>query len=158
MNIPSDYLGYIAIGALTLSFISLILLIRTQIRLKKLLRGKNAATLEDSIITIDNGLKDMYQFRIELEQYLEQVERRLKRSIQGVQTLRYNPFKGVGGGGNQSFATALINEKGDGVIISSLYARDHVSVYSKAIQNFKSEHELTEEEQEALKKAKESCK
>jgi hypothetical protein len=66
-----------------------------------------------------------------MEEYLTTVEKRLKKSIQGVETVRFNPFKGTGAGGNQSFSTAFVNEKGDGVVLTSMYARDRISMFAK---------------------------
>lgn len=158
MNLSTDIITYIALAAGTISLIAVILLIHAEIRINRLLKGKNARTLEDSIISIDADLKELLQFRKELEHYLESVETRLKKSIQGVSTLRFNPFKGTGSGGNQSFATAFLNEHGDGVILSSLYSRDHVSIFSKPIIKYKSEYELSAEEKDALNLAKDSTK
>ena len=59
-------------------------------------------------------------------------------------------------GANQSFATALVNQHGDGVIFSSLYGRERTSVFSKPLKNHTSEHGLSEEEKQAVKKAKET--
>ncbi|NIT70429.1 DUF4446 family protein, partial [candidate division KSB1 bacterium] len=59
----------------------------------------------------------------------------------GVGTVRFNPFKGTGGG--QSFAAAFLSEHGNGVVISTLYSRERVSVFAKPIQSFASEYELT---------------
>lgn len=119
--------------------------------MKKFLINIDSTNINDSLSFVSNELKDMNKFRQEMEQYLATVERRLKKSVQSVHTVRFNPFKGIGAGGNQSFATAFLNEDGDGVLISSLYSREHVSVYSKPIKNKTSEHELSEEEKEALK-------
>ena len=47
----------------------------------------------------------------------------------------------------------MLNEEGDGVVFSSLYSRERMSVFAKPIKNNKSEYELTSEEKEALKKA-----
>ncbi len=82
------------------------------------------------------------------------IDKKLSRTVSGNETVRFNPFQGAGLGGNQSFATALINAEGDGVVISSLYSRDRVSIFSKPIKKFSSEYELTAEEKEALQKAK----
>ncbi|MDE2188580.1 MAG: DUF4446 family protein, partial [Patescibacteria group bacterium] len=42
--------------------------------------------------------------------------------------------------------------------ISSLYSRDHVSVFGKPIKKHASEYELSEEEKEAIKEAKNKLK
>jgi biopolymer transport protein ExbB/TolQ len=91
---------YIAIGSLSLIIIGLAgWLIHIQNRLKKMLLGKNAESLEDSIRSLSDGLKEQQDFTEEMEKYLTTVEHRLKNSIQSVETIRYNPFKGTGSGG-----------------------------------------------------------
>jgi hypothetical protein len=105
---------------------------------------------------MQNDISKLYKFENEMKSYLTDVEKRLRRSVQAVETIRYNPFKGTGSGGNQSFATSLISEEGNGVVISSLYSREHVSVFSKPVKSHKSEFELTEEELDVLNKAKEA--
>ena len=56
----------------------------------------------------------------------------------------------------QSFAVALLSENGDGAVLSSLYARDRMSVFAKPVKNFSSEFEMTEEEKEVLARARRS--
>ena len=134
----------------------LIWIFRLEIRLSRLLIGKNAKTLEDTFVSITADIKDIQQFRKEMEHYLAHVEKRLKRSIQGVETTRFNPFKGTGSGGNQSFSVAFANEKGDGIVLTSMYARDRISMFAKPLKAFKSEFDLSEEEKESIDKSKES--
>ncbi len=122
-------------------------------RLRKLLAGKNAETLEGTIVALGNDIRALEKFQNEASTYLDDVEKRLRRSVQGVETIRFNAFKGNGEGGNQSFAVALLSEDGDGTVISSLYSRDRQSTFAKPIRNFTSEHELTEEEQGAITRA-----
>lgn len=122
-------------------------------KLKSFLVGIDSKNIEDSLQATLSDLNELKVFRSGLDIYLQGVERRLKKSIQSVHTVRFNPFKGTGGGGNQSFSTAFINEDGDGVVISSLYSRDHVSVFGKPIKNHSSEHGLSEEEKESLDEA-----
>jgi hypothetical protein len=65
--------------------------------------------------------------------------------------MRFNPF--IDAGSNQSFAIALINDEGNGIVMSSLYARDRMSIFAKPIVNGKSEFELSSEEKDVLNKA-----
>jgi hypothetical protein len=148
---------YISIGAAIVAIISMIIAISTWISARKILRG-TSDTIGTSFTKVIEDMKDLDHFRKELEEYLHTVEARVKKSFRGIQTIRFNPFQGDGSGGFQSFATAILNEEGTGVIISSLHARDRMSVFAKPISKFVSELALTEEEQEALSKAKESCK
>ena len=149
----------IALAALILvTIILLVLVILMHLKLRKFLVGKNAKDIGDSLVSVSSDLKELQGFRTDLEKYLTEVEKRLKKSVQSVNTVRFNPFKGTGGGGNQSFSTTFLNEEGDGVIISSLYSREHVSVFSKPVKKHTSEYELSDEEKESLENAKKGLK
>ena len=139
---------------LTISVIMLFWITLLEYRIHRLLRGKNGRDLESTILSLLKNQNETKSFQDELHDYLRNVERRLKRSIQGIDTIRFNPFKGDGSGGNQSFSTAFLNEEGDGVVISSLFARERVHTYSKPIKKFESDFELTNEEKEAIKNVK----
>jgi hypothetical protein len=149
---------YIWGGVALVIIILFIWVIWLQNKLGKLLAGKSK-NLDESIAYLTKEITDLKKFQTEAKKTFDQTDTRLKRTISGVETVRFNPFKGNGSGGNQSFATALLNEEKNGVVISSLYARDHVSIFAKPIKNLVSEQgELTTEEKEALNKAQESIK
>ncbi len=150
------FIALIILGLITV--ILLIMVILIHLKLKKFLIHVDAHNIADSLSQVSIDLKDLQKFRGEIETYLAEAEKRLKRSVQTVSTVRFNPFHGDGSGGNQSFATAFLSEVGDGVIISSLYSRDRVSIFAKPVKNNTSEHEMSDEEKEALEKAKESIK
>lgn len=122
-------------------------------RIKKLLAGKKAEGLEDVIGSLGKDVRALETFRDTTSTELKSIEERLRRSIQGVETIRFNAFKGNGEGGNQSFAVALLSENGDGTVLSSIYARDRISVFAKPIKNLSSEFEMTEEEKDAVARA-----
>ncbi|MDD5165122.1 MAG: DUF4446 family protein [Candidatus Pacebacteria bacterium] len=150
---------WIAIIILSLfTIVLLVLVIMMYLKLKKFLVGVDSNHIGDSLTSVSSDLNELQSFKKELEGYLATVEKRLKKSVQSVHTVRFNPFKGNGGGGNQSFATAFLTEEGDGVVVSSLYSREHVSVFSKPVKGHGSEYELSDEEREALEKAKEGLK
>lgn len=150
------YINEIVAGQSIILLILMAVIIRLQKRLKKVLRGNQTESIEDSISLIEHDIKNFKHFKKEMSEYLEAVEKRLKRSVQGVGTVRFNPFKGDGSGSNQSFASSFVNEQGEGVVISSLYSRDHVSIFAKPLKNFKSEYELSNEEKDSLHKAQET--
>jgi len=123
-----------------------------EIRLGKLFRGKHAHSLEHVLIDMSKFMDELDATHKKIEARMEEMNTRVRRSVQGVETVRFNPFSDAGG--NQSFATALLNEHGDGVVISSLYSRDSVSVYSKPVKAYESEFQLTREERDAITRAK----
>lgn len=159
MNLNSPDILYIICGISIIAIAVLIgIVIQLHLKLKKFLVGSDVKDLNTSLESIHSSIKNIEAFKKEIERYLITAEARMRRSIQSVATVRFNPFKGTGSGGNQSFATAFINEDGDGVVISSLYSRDHVSVFSKPIKANKSDYELSEEETAALAQASKSFK
>ena len=86
------------------------------------------------------------------EKLLADANRRLLRAVQGVSVKRFDPFQGAGG--QQSFASAFLDEKGNGTVLSGIHARDGVRVYAKEVRNFQSERELSEEEKGAIDEAR----
>jgi len=123
-------------------------------RLRKFLIGTSSENLGESISSVRTSLGELEAFKGEMESYLTTVETRLRKSVQAVHTVRFNPFKGTtDSGGNQSFATAFLNESGTGVVISTLYARERISIFSKPITKGASEYELSLEEKEAVTEA-----
>ena len=146
---------YIAAGAL---LVTLLLLINTALlerRLAKLTLGRNGS-FEETVGMLLRETKEMREFRGEVERYLKLVESRLRGSVSGVGLVRFNPFSADGQGGNQSFAAAFLDEEANGVVLSTLYARNHVGVYAKPLQNGTSTYELSQEEKEAIEKARQS--
>ena len=146
----------ITYGFLVCIVILLGLVLRLEIKMRKLVRGENAKSLEDSIVSAHDNLEKLNQFQKEAISHFINVEKRLNRSVQAVKTIRFNPFKGTGEGGNQSFSTSFVSEDGDGVVISSLYSRDRVSIFSKPLQKFISTFELTDEEKGVVDASKKS--
>lgn len=128
-------------------------LIRLEFRWRALFRGKQARTLEEAILETQSGMKEIARTVATLKDRTAAIDERVKKTICGVGTVRFNPFKGTSGS-NQSFATALLNEEGTGVVLSSIYSREHVSVFAKPVKKRASEYGLTEEEAAAIEEAR----
>lgn len=86
-----------------------------------------------------------------ISQGFENLKKENKFSVQKIGIVRYNPFSEVGG--DQSFSIALLDGNNDGVVITSLYARDGNRVYGKPIKKGASEYSLSEEEKRAIEEA-----
>ena len=125
--------------------------VKMEKRLKRFFVGKKAKDLEDTIATLEDDITNLKSAKEKTEKELIEINQKLKKSIRGLETVRFNPFPDQGS--NQSFAIGMLNEDSDGVVFSSLYSRERMSIFAKPIKNGKSEYELTEEEKEALKKA-----
>ncbi len=142
---------------LVLSILGLILVIliiwvvKLEFQIKRLMRGKKGVDLENVLI---DAFKNIEQLNISFEENskdLERIKEKMRKNVQTVGTVRFNPFKDSGS--NQSFASAFLDEDGNGVVISTLYSRERVGIYGKPVKNFKSEYELSSEEKEAIDKS-----
>lgn len=131
---------------------SIFWIIKTEKRLKSLFLGKKARDLEDTLSYLEVEVKALKESKLKIEQELIVINQKLKKSIRGLEIIRFNPFADQGG--NQSFAIGIQNEDGDGVVISSLYARERMSVFAKPIKKGISTYELTNEEREVINKSK----
>ena len=121
-------------------------------RITRLTSGGDGKTLEGTIKKLDERTAKLEEHAQKVELALENIDGRLQTSIRGVSVERFDPFRGAGG--QQSFSTALINEEGNGVVLSGIHSRDSVRVYAKEIRAFASERELSKEEEEAVRKAR----
>ena len=80
-----------------------------------------------------------------------ELEHLSQRTLQKVAVIRYNPFSDTGG--DQSFAIALLDSLGNGVVVSSLHSRTDTRVFAKPVQSGRSKFQLSDEEQDAIRKA-----
>ena len=145
------YLGFFIFTTIAI-FVGAFWIISTEKRLKRFFIGKKAKDLEDTIIELEKEIAKLNIAKEKIEEKLLVISNKTKQSIRGLETIRFNPFSDQGS--NHSFAIAMLNEDGDGVVLSSLYARDRMSVFAKPIKNNKSEYELSNEEKEVLSKIK----
>lgn|SRR5690606_1076624 len=83
---------------------------------------------------------------------LAELRRELAGSLRNVAVVRYDAFGDMGG--RLSFSAALLDETGDGVVISSIHARGESRTYAKGLVGGKSDTTLTPEEQQALAAAR----
>ena len=121
-------------------------------RLRRLVRGGDGKSLEGTIKKLQERVSFLESHALKSEKGMENLDGRLATSVRSVALKRFDPFQGSGG--QQSFATAFVNEKGDGVVLSGIHARDGVRVYAKEVSGFKSERELSEEERASVEEAK----
>ncbi len=137
--------------------ISLVLLVVTLLLRRKMNRMlmHGSQDLAQSLIETKQRLLQLEEFQRQTAGYLEILERRVSRSIQSTELVRFSPFTGVGRNGNQSFSASFINEEGDGIVVSGLYySNDRVSLFAKPAKAFTSEYELTPEEKEVITRSR----
>lgn len=86
---------------------------------------------------------------------LNGTDKRQEALIQGavrhVAVLRYDAFEDVGG--RLSFSCALLDDHGEGVVLTSINGRQDTRVYAKPVSGGTSTYNLSSEEEEAIKQA-----
>ena len=90
----------------------------------------------------------------QLSKSSDRMEAKLSKSVQRLGLVRFNAFEGIGG--EQSFAVALLDEEGDGVVLSSLQGRGESRLYAKPVTKWDSTYTLSVEEKQAIAQAYES--
>ncbi len=75
----------------------------------------------------------------------------LGRSARNLGVVRYDAFDDMGG--KMSFSAALLDDHGNGLVITSINARAESRAYAKPIKGGSSEHNLSAEEQRAIANA-----
>jgi len=86
-----------------------------------------------------------------LEGRLHILEAKMATAKRHLGLVKYDAFEDVGG--TQSFAMAVLDDQGDGAVISSLIGRTDCRVYGKPIVRGRSERNLSQEEQRAIQDA-----
>jgi len=118
---------------------------------KALVSGTSGGNLEHILHDHIAQVRATQQRLEELEALAHQTDLASRRSLQWLGVLRFNPFNDVGG--DQSFALALVDGYGNGVVVSSLHMRDMTRVYAKPLKKWEAEHHLTDEEKQAIANA-----
>lgn len=123
-------------------------------KLSYFMRGENAKSLESTIREYLGHVDELKKHDELIAEHALRLDKKISQAVRNVSMMRFKAFDQSGG--NQSFAIALVNELGDGVIISSIHHPNRVSVFAKPVSNYASSHDLSEEEESVLEEAKSS--
>ncbi|MFZ3172584.1 MAG: DUF4446 family protein [Carboxydocellales bacterium] len=120
-------------------------------KFKVLLKGSDDKNLEDILI---KALELGKQNQVTLSKVLaNQIELRtiLAKCIQNQAVVRFDAYDNITG--ELSFAVALLDGNGDGIVLSNLSGRDFSRLYIKHIEKAKSKSPLSREEVAAINDA-----
>lgn len=151
--------AYILIGMAAVLLILLILIIVALCKLKKLnrkfdrfMRGKDAESLEDTILSCIEKNEQIDQMNQLLREDIIGLRKNQRITYQKMGMVKYNAFREMSG--DLSYALALLDQEEKGFIINSVYAKEGGYSYIKEIVKGESSILLSEEEKAALEKAK----
>lgn len=83
-----------------------------------------------------------------LSKELEDARSELRETLQHLAVVRYDAYGDMGG--RLSWSMALLDDKGDGVVLTSINSRNDARSYAKEVKSFESDAKLSPEEDEAI--------
>lgn len=108
----------------------------------------DGATLLDVVAEYVNRVEGFEKVLYAQAKRQEELYALLGRSARNLGVVRYDAFDDMGG--RMSFSAALVDDHGNGVVITSINARAESRAYAKPIRGGTSEHNLSSEEQRAI--------
>ena len=163
MPILASVIGALELSASTLTLVALVAIGLSVVAV--LYAIANAGRAGGSVggrVRLDEPLRALLQGQAQQVQRLERAVRALhaadkkqqsfiEGSIRNVALLRYDAFEDVGG--RLSFSCALLDDRGSGVVLTSINGRQETRVYAKPVTQGASSHNLSLEEEEAIRRA-----
>jgi hypothetical protein len=116
------------------------------------LLGGGAARATDRLAALERESAAAASARAAERGRVDALERIAHLELPRVGFVRYNAFSDVGS--DLSYALALLNRDGDGVVLSSIYSREDTRTYGKSVAAFKPAQDPSEEEMAAIAKAR----
>ena len=162
MDDLTDPAGLVALGAAAIALLALISAIVLAVKLRRL-RAAQVVVLgtsgRDDLVTHASSLQTAFEAlhgRVEevaerLDDRMAGAERRLDGAIAHRALVRYDAYGELSG--HQSTSLALLDAGRNGVVLSCIAHRDTARLYCKQVHDGRGEHELSPEEDEAIRLA-----
>lgn len=158
MDLTAGQLGALAVLSAGVAALALVLAVAAQLRVRRIQRHYRVlwGAGEVDIATLAAGQQERAAATASaLERLRDEVaalRAAVGQSLRNVAVVRYDAFRDMGG--RLSFSCAVVDDDGDGLVISSIHARGESRTYAKGIVGGGSEVTLTPEEQRALAAAR----
>lgn len=155
MPLDPDTLSVVALAGAGLGAVSLLLAVRAAARVRRVRRILRAvqAGRADLAAALEEGGDIVRRLR-DVSKRLEDLELTAQLSVQHVGLVRFDAFEDMGG--HLSFAAALLDAEGSGLVLTSINGRQETRIYAKSVERGASRYHLSEEEREAIRRAQAS--
>lgn len=161
MDELSSTTGIVAVAAAAAAALALILCLVLALRLRrvradqKVVLGENREDLVANAAGLNRHVAELHRFvereALRLDERMGEAEGRLDGAVSRTAVVRYDAFNETSG--RQSSTVALLDDRGDGVILSAILQRDQARVYAKPVVAGRSALDLSPEEAEAMNEA-----
>jgi hypothetical protein len=148
-------LDELVVGALAGAAVALLLAMLAHVRVSRVRRGFAALEGPDGrqtvVDAVARSLNETQQLRGELAKArsdLDAARGELADALRHVSVVRYDAFGDMGG--RLSFTAALLDDSGDGLVLTSIHGRSEARTYAKGVKAGASDVTLSPEEQQAI--------
>ena len=162
MDDLTDPAGLVALGAAALALVALIVTLVLAVKLRRVRSAQKmvlGSSGRDDLVAHASSLQTAFEAlhgRVEevaerLDGRMAAAERRLDGAIAHRALVRYDAYGELSG--HQSISLALLDAARNGVVLSCIAHRDTARLYCKQVHDGRGEHELSPEEDEAIRLA-----
>jgi uncharacterized protein DUF4446 len=162
VNDLTEPAGLVALAAGAVALIALVLALVLAVKLRRLRAAQQVVmgpAGRDDLVAHATGLQSAFEVlhgRVEevaerLDDRMATAERRIDGAIAHRALVRYDAYGEMSG--HQSVSIALLDAERNGVVLSCIAHRDNARLYCKVVQDGRGEHELSPEEDEAIRLA-----
>lgn len=153
-GVSESMLVWTALAAAAVAVLALLVAVGAQLRLSRVrrdfraLQGDGETDIARVAVGQNHRLDRLAADVSRLRGETETARADVRQSLRHVAVVRYDAFGDMGG--RLSFSAAIVDDAGDGIVISSIHARSESRTYAKGVVDGRSSITLTPEEQQAL--------
>ena len=158
MILDDTTLLVLVIGSLIVGIVGLVIAVVAVVKLSRLHRSlallQAAEGRENFLDVVARTREDIGVLRDEVDSLAGELARArmdLSQALRHVSVVRYDAFGDLGG--RFSFSAALLDDSGDGIILTSIHGRSETRTYVKGVTNGQADIDLSPEERKAMELA-----
>jgi Protein of unknown function (DUF4446) len=155
LSLDPDAVQWIALVGAVAGLLALVLAGLALARIRRLHRGYTLLQADDDsesfVAAVTRKTEEVGQLRADVRAVqgrLDVVQSDLADALRHVAVVRYDAFGDMGG--RLSFSVALLDDAGDGLVLTSINGRTETRTYCKGVKAGTSEASLSPEEQQAI--------
>jgi hypothetical protein len=148
-------LSAVAVAAAGAAAVALLLALVLWLKLRRMSRAytllQRGGRGEDFVTLVNRHGATVDDLRSEVERLRDRVRAmtvEISEALRHVAVVRYDAFPDMGG--RLSFSAALLDDDGDGLVLTSINGRSETRTYAKGVKAGRSEHQLSPEETQAI--------
>jgi hypothetical protein len=155
VSLSRSTVDLLAVIGVALAVVALVVALVALVRLRRLHRDyvvlQDGGDRQSFVAAAARQVEQIIRLRGELtaaERRLEAVSRDVADSLRHVAVVRYDAFRDMGG--RMSFSAALLDDAGDGLVLTAIHGRGETRSYSKGVKGGDSDQQLSPEEKQAI--------